>query len=669
MSSNVSIHPQQLALADLKRSGLTTKDFKTLKLKTLTSDETFDLTGRYKVRSVRFPYFDARGRDTEFFRLRFLDEARIFGPQKKPPRYWQPPDTVPRAYFPPCVNWVKVLDEVKNEIWITEGEKKAAAACRAGVACIGLGGVWSWRATKSRIPLIGDLATILMRGRPVKLCFDTDAEPKPLVQGALEMLGHVLGQRGAQIQVISLPLLKGTEKTGLDDFLVAQGAVELKKIEPQGLTSAAELTKLNDELAVIINPSAVIHMPTGQLYTSLQPLTQLVYAHKVVPSVDAAGRLVEISAVTSWSKWPSRNQYDKLVFEPGAARVTDANAYNLWKGWRVEPRRGNIELFRELLDYTLAGLTQEERGWLLQWFAWPLQNPGAKLYTALVLWSQEQGTGKTLLANTIGRIYGEAFAVITENELHSDFNQWLAERQLILGEEITGSERKLEANRLKHLITGDEVTVNKKYQAPYTVRNCANFIFTTNDHDAFLLDRHDRRYFVHEVGQDSQLPSAAWFTKYDKWFRTDAAIAAIFYHLLQVNTSGFNPQGRAPETKSRQAMVEATGTNIDVLVRDVLTTPDSYLKVADTTVNRDLFTTAELIQMLDPDKRHNLNYKNLGAALERAGARGRMIIFSDRTVRRLRPVRNATKWNAASNEQWVEHYQAAGISDPKGPNF
>jgi hypothetical protein len=669
MPSNVSVHPQQLALADLKRSGLNAKDFKILNLKTLTSDETLELTGKYKVRSVQFPYLDPRGKDTGFYRLRFLDEARSFGNHKKSPRYWQPPDTVPRAYFTPYIDWPRALDDPKNEIWITEGEKKAAAACKAGIATIGLGGVWSWRVTKTRIPLIPDLVLIPMRARLVKICFDTDAEPKPLVTGALEMLGHVLGQRGAIIEVISLPLLKGQEKTGLDDFLIEHSPSDLRKIESRGLASAAELAKLNDELTIIINPSAILHTPTGQLYPTLQPLTQILYAHKTVPDVDAAGRLIEVNAVSAWMKWPGHNQHNKLVFEPGAPRVTEENNYNLWNGWPVEPKRGNVSLFNELLNYTLSGLKPDERKWLMQWFAWPLQNPGAKLYTALVLWSQEQGTGKTLLANTFGRIYGEGFSIITEHELHGTFNDWAANKQLVLGEEITGSERKLESNRLKHLITGDTVLVNKKFQPPYTVRNCANFIFTTNDHDAFLLDRHDRRYFVHEVGGGTRLPDNAWFTKYDQWFRTDEAIAAIFYYLLQIDMDGFNPKARAPETKSRAEMIAATGTHVDMLIRDVLAAPDVYMRLGDTIIDRDLFTVHEIISMIDPERRMNLNDKNVGAALQRAGSRCQVVCLAKGQTIRLRAMRNLEKWNAASHQQWLDHYRDATKAVAKPAKF
>ena len=43
--------------------------------------------------------------------------------------------------------------------------------------------------------------------------------------------------------------------------------------------------------------------------------------------------------------------------------------------------------------------------WLLQWMAYPLQNPGAKMGSAVVMHGP-QGTGKSLIFTTLAEIYG-----------------------------------------------------------------------------------------------------------------------------------------------------------------------------------------------------------------------------------------------------------------------
>jgi hypothetical protein len=660
---DVALHPHVLAAQDLKRSGLGTKEWKAMRLEVLTSDQTFELTGKFKSRAVKFPYLDPRRRDTGHLRLRFLDDVRGFGAghaARKQQRYWQPPGSPPRAYFPPLVEWEEALRDPGVELWVTEGEKKAAALCKAGVHCVGLGGVYAWQSKGRGQHLVPDLALVEMRGRTFVLCFDTEADANPLVAGAMEKLGLTLQQRGAEVRVVRLPLLDGEEKTGLDDFLVARGLKPLLAIAREGLSGQAELMRLNERLARIGSPTAVMDLETGEMHKSPQLLQQVAFASVRVPHVDAAGRLTTVSAVKAWLEWPGHRMHPRVAFEPGEPRVAEDGALNLWRGWPLEPRRGDVSLFRELLDYVLGGLTPAERRWAEQWMAYPLQRPGAKLYTALVLWGQGQGIGKSVLGYTLGRLYGDAFAVVTEADLHSQFNEWAACRQLVLGEEITGSERRSESNRLKHLVTGETARVNNKYQAVYTLRNCANFVFTTNDGDAFLLDRQDRRYFVHEVGRDAKHPGDRWFQRtYHDWYRSADGAAALMHHLLRVDLTGFEPRGKAPQTVARAAMVEASGTDADVLVRAMLEAPNQYLRVGGTPVARDLFTLDELLALLDPERRVGLKLRALGSALRRAGVASLDVTRTASGTLRLWPVRDGARWARAAPEERREHYDEA----------
>ena len=663
----VSAHPRQAMLLDLARSGLGDKDAKKMGIEVLGSEDVFTITGKYKARAAKFPYFDHRGRETDYFRLRFLDDVRGFG-AKKSLRYWQPAKTLPQAYFCPLIDWAEVLEDTNTEIWFTEGEKKAAAACKAGVYCIGLGGVWSWRSTKGRQPLIPDLALVKWAKRQVRLCFDTDADPNPSVTGALEMFGHIMEQRGAVVSLIKLPLLGDADKTGLDDFLVSEGKAALSKIEPEAMSSGAVLLQLNEELAVIDEPSSVLRLSTGQLFTDPSRLAALHYGHRRVPTIDAAGRMVDANAVAEWLKWPHHRRFTGVAYEPGQPHALDDGRYNFWKGWPRTPKKGNVKMFTDLIDYQLAGV-KEHKKWFLQWMAYPVQHPGAKLYGAVVLWSQMTGTGKTLLAYTLGRVYGSAFSVITESQLHGSFNSWQAKKQLILGEEISGSERVLESNRLKHILTGETVTINSKYQAEYDVRNVANFMFTTNHHDAFLLEKFDRRFFVVEVGKGAELPAQSWFDAYDAWYRTESAAAAIHAYLESIDLTGFNPRARVPVTQDKLDMMGASLSETDILVQRMLDAPDAVLRIGDSVIGRDLYELTELLQLLDPDKRYRtLTISQLQKSLRRTGCTRAGCVRTTRGPLNLWVVRNNEKWATATHAEKAAHYNGA-IVVPKPDKF
>jgi hypothetical protein len=666
--------PRAMMLADLARSGLDDKDTKRMRLTVLTASETEEVTGKFKARAVKIPYLDARGRDTGHFRLRFLDDVRGFG-ARKPQRYWQAPDTEPRAYLAPGVDWAAALADPARELWVTEGEKKAAAACKAGIACVGLGGVWSWRSARNRQPLIADLALVQWKGRRVVLAFDTDADPNPLVVGALETFGHVLEQRGAQVGVLALPLLGEADKTGLDDFLVARGAAALRGLEVTTLASGAELVRLNDELVVVEQPSSVLHLRTGALFSSARPLIELHYAHRRVSGVDAAGRLTEVNAVAEWLRWPHHRVAPGVAFEPGEPRLLDDGRVNLWAGWAAEPRRGDVSMFLRLVDYVFTGAPPEHRRWFLQWLAYPVRNPGAKLYAACVFWGRDTGTGKSLLGYTVGRVYGPAFAVVTEHQLHGAFNAWQANKQFVLGEEITGSDRRAEANRLKHVISGETATVNRKYQAEYEVRNCANFTFTSNHHDAFIIEDRDRRFFVHEVGAAAleRRPPERWFTRdYDEWYKGAEAPGALMHYLLGVDLAGFDPRARAPETAARGDMVAASGGEADHMVRALLESPEACLRIGDAPVARDLFTVEELWAALDGAAgRRLVTPRQLSGALRRAGVAAPPMTRTSRGRLRLWPVRDRERWERAPHAERAAHYDGAlgPAAKKRGPKF
>ena len=200
-------------LADLARSGLDESDAKRMRATPLTAGETLELTGR-AVPAYRIPYFDAAGDETEFFRVRFLSDVR--DGDGKPLRYWQPPDSVPHAYFPPAVRWTKAMRSADVAVTFTEGEKKAAKACREGVVCIGLGGVWSYQSREANIEFLAELAAFEWSGRAVEVAYDGgEAEVDRAVRLARDRLQERLEARGAAVSIVRLPV--GVK---LDDYLL-----------------------------------------------------------------------------------------------------------------------------------------------------------------------------------------------------------------------------------------------------------------------------------------------------------------------------------------------------------------------------------------------------------------------------------------------------------------
>ncbi len=211
------LHPD--ARADLKRSGL--------------SDETLARCGLHSVppadlkdcpipgirHALAFPYDGLDGSPLDFQRWKLFYEDE---PGDKP-KYWQPKGSDPRPYFPRLLGWQALASDPAQPLLVTEGEKKALAACQAGLACIGLAGVWNWRAkldSGERLTLPG-LDQIIWKGRTVELVPDSDAwrpEKERDILAGFFALSMILKERGAVVSFVELH--DGPSKRGLDDFFV-----------------------------------------------------------------------------------------------------------------------------------------------------------------------------------------------------------------------------------------------------------------------------------------------------------------------------------------------------------------------------------------------------------------------------------------------------------------
>jgi len=162
----------------------------------------FSRTPKELVSALCFPY-----QGGEFARIKLF-------PAVGKMKYAQPPKTGARLYIPLPVDGRSVI--------VCEGEKKTLAAHQAGLNAVGIGGVWNWL---SRGELIADLNLIRWDGREVTIIPDSDVFQRVDLLRAIYALGRELQSQGANVYVAQIPQ-RGDVKVGLDDFIVAGGAVD-----------------------------------------------------------------------------------------------------------------------------------------------------------------------------------------------------------------------------------------------------------------------------------------------------------------------------------------------------------------------------------------------------------------------------------------------------------
>ncbi len=137
----------------------------------------------------------------------------------KPVKYETPTGQRNGLDVPPGVG--ATIADPSVPLWVTEGVKKADAAALAGLCCVALPGVWSWRGGnghggKTAVP---DWHDVALNDRRVVLAFDSDVVRKRAVRGALDALAGYLSSKGAKVEYLHLP--DDADKTGLDDYLAA----------------------------------------------------------------------------------------------------------------------------------------------------------------------------------------------------------------------------------------------------------------------------------------------------------------------------------------------------------------------------------------------------------------------------------------------------------------
>ena len=196
-----------------------------------------------------------------------------------------------------------------------------------------------------------------------------------------------------------------------------------------------------------------------------------------------------------------RQEADKLTYKPGEDQIID-NQFNTWPGWGTEPKEGDVQPFLRLINHLMQGAEDEAIKWLLQWFAYPIQNPGVKMFSSVVFHGNKHGTGKSLIGYTVGQIYGKNFTELSQSDLDASFNEWAENTQFVMGDEITGSNKRQYSDYLKKLITQKEIRINAKHIRSYNIPDCINYFFTSNKADSFFLEDNDRRYFIHDIIAD-----------------------------------------------------------------------------------------------------------------------------------------------------------------------
>lgn len=662
-----------LAIEKLETSGITEAQAAELGIYSVDSAATLEhyFDG---VAALVFPYYDVakrpmRGNPTwpDFYRARYLKQnVKDFKSltEAKEKRYVQPGGSGVHAYFPLCVDWKTLAADPTEPLLITEGELKAAKACLEGFPTIGLGGVHNFKQSKNGIFWLPELEAFNWARRKVTIAFDSDFSSKVMVCSAINELAQELQERGALVDLLLLPdVYEDDRKTGLDDFLVERNdealVALLKDAEPLGMTN--KLWNLNEQIVYVQDPGFIVVQETHQKMSPQMFTQHSIYSTESTPerTVRPNGTFSydKVPAAPVWIRWPLRRWVEKLTYRPGQPMFCEYKGrenFNMWKGWGCESKKGDVTPWLKLVDFIFEGADKGAKEWFLDWCAYPLQYPGTKLFSSVLIHGLETGTGKTLLFYTLAKIYGDNFTKIENKDLYESW--WGENRQFILGDEITGSDKHADADKFKTLITQEERNINIKFVPQFSIPDVMNYAFTSNRPTAMFIEDMDRRFFIHEV-QGSPLPQE-FYDEYDKWKGRKDEMGpgppALFHWLLQRDLSKFNPRAPAFKTTARQRMIVAGKSDLAGWCHELREAPHIKLIFGQMRYSRDLFTAKELLELYkkEHDGDTKVTSNGMARALAAAGfphAYKGMPILTKNGQGRYFIVRNVLKWKGINS--------------------
>lgn len=275
--------------------------------------------------------------------------------------------------------------------------------------------------------------------------------------------------------------------------------------------------------------------------------------HQLVPLSDMREICRHKEVYKVWQESPDRMivRVDEVGFDP---TERDASVRcNLWRGWPTRAKSGQCQKLLDLLRYMCSD-DKHARGlydFVIKWLAYPLQHPGAKMKSTLVLHGP-QGTGKNLFFEAYMGIYGRYGRVINQDAIEDKFNDWASRKLFLIADEVVArSDLYHIKNKLKAFITGDWIRINPKNMGAYDERNHVNLVFLSNEVMPVVLEEDDRRHCV--IWTPEKLPADTYRAVLAEI--EAGGVAALHDYLLHLDLGDFTNATNPPESDAKRDLI------------------------------------------------------------------------------------------------------------------
>lgn len=203
-------------------------------------------------------------------------------------------------------------------------------------------------------------------------------------------------------------------------------------------------------------------------------------------------------------------KYEGLEFCPAK---TSIQMLNTWIGFKAKLLSDDdydsnaVNPFLYHITQVICSGHTDQATWVLDWLASLIQTPEKRYDTALILYSNVHGTGKTalirflvnaIIGNThatscygLGTLF-ETYSTMRENKLLLNIREPFTDKEIYMRFK----------DKFKDAIVSDSITITPKRQTKYTTKNYTKFCMTTNHIDSIPHNDHFTLIHVSDKHKD-----------------------------------------------------------------------------------------------------------------------------------------------------------------------
>lgn len=416
--------------------------------------------------------------------------------------------------------------------------------------------------------------------------------------------------------------------------------------------------------------SRYIYCSTGDKFISIQTYASTSFAafnHKHLKDAKDAGITVQPSDYTLCTAAAPvvhdsgyRPDIDDLYYKaPNGERYFNTYRRDYPEASETHAQHA-LDLVRFHLRHVLCGGDERTAEILLSWMAYIVSNAGKKIKWCPLLIGND-GTGKSLVSVWLAAALGRSnVRSISNDTLNQKWTEWFGSAQvLVFDETLVSDSRKDVMEKLKTLVTEEQVSINTRFENTSDVLNITNMIFSSNHTAALPLSPTDRRFFVikcayRDADEVLSQHGSDYFTRCHQLREDPAYAAGLRYALLHMvpRHPEFDPVRNAPDTPFRQEVIEHSGSEVEFIIRRLIEEQRSPL------ITRFVLCSRETLRLVrEETSMRGVSPRQIANALARLQFTGRTIPDLIHGTRR--PLWVHSSWNEEFDGSAVERLRSS----------